>query len=432
MSSIDPSFRGMPRTIGFYGEGQSKSFTPESAVFGVAAHEAQNHRYFEGVAAAAGGYVMGSTTTFDVRWDPVAKRAVVSGGESRTTIVKPTPANGVRSDGRHVVIDPALNPNSPQNVGKAQDKRENARAQVSAAEHRTQQRKRLTQGPDRNQVGRLSTMKANLQSQLSKIDTELASQKEARDDAQASRAVAAAEIRPEDPHMRPAEPDVRSGPGTGAAPPPLTADGTSTHGGEQRSQAETSPREAALREAGQKPPAARPPVGGRVSRPPDPNRVKDLERRRAEISQRLEHVDVSLQKVSEEMERRLNNVLGAVVNEAVEQDVKVTDAARDMLLERLGGADVSASSQVSAGPSVPFQSADLPPNPVYGIALQDISGVGAPEPMESAAPMPTLPAPVAPTPAASPAAPLPTPTYTPGGMHAAAKSDVGFLVNNLA
>jgi len=430
----------MPRTIGFYGEGQSKSFTPESAVFGVAAHEAQNHRYFEGVAAAAGGYVVGSTTTFDVRWDPVAKRAVVSGGESRTTIVKPTPPNGVRMDGRHVLIDPALDPNSPQSVGKSQEKRDNARAQADAAARRTQERKRLTAGPDRNQLGRLSTMKANLQSQLSRIDTELASQKEARDDANASRAVVQVEqrervpeIRPEDPHMRPAEPDVRSGPGTGAAPPPLLPDGTSTHGGERRSQAETSPRrETGAVQRGPEPGRpARPP--GRASGPPDPNRVKDLERRRAEISQRLEHVDISLQKVSEEMDRRLNNLMGAVVNEAVEQDAKVTDAARDMLLERMGGADMSASSQVSAGPSVPFQSADLPPNPVYGIALQDISGVGAPEPVAAAAPMPTLPEAAAPAPAPSPAAaPLPTPTYTPGGMHAASRSDVGFLVNNLA
>ena len=76
MSSIDGSFRGLPQTVNFYGEGQSKSFSPDSAVFGVAAHEAQNHRYFEGIAAAAGGYVMGSTTTFDVRWDPVARREV--------------------------------------------------------------------------------------------------------------------------------------------------------------------------------------------------------------------------------------------------------------------------------------------------------------------------------------------------------------------
>lgn len=426
--SIDGSFRGLPATVGFYGEGQSKSFTPEAAVFGVAAHEAENHRYFQGIAAAAGGYAVGGTTTFDVRWDPVAKRAVVSGGESRTTIVKPTPAGGARSDGRHVVLDPSLNANSPRSIGKAQEKKDAARAQAAAAEQRTQERKRLTGGPDRNQLGRLSSMRANLQSQLSKIDTELASQKEQQTDAQAARRITdvTSSGPVQDPHIRPDGQDARHAPGEGAVPPPLTPDGTPTQGRGKPPDAGASQEQRPVQAAGRRAPAAA------AARPPDPNRTRDLERRRAELSQRLEHVDISLQKVSEEMERRLNNVLGAVVNEAVEQDMRVTAAARDMLLERMGGGEVSAGSEVQSTPSVPFQSGDVPPAPVYGIALQDISSVGAPEPVAPAAPMPTLPQSEPARPSPQESAPLPTPTYTRGGLHAAARSDVGFLVNNLA
>jgi len=88
MNGIDASYLGLPRAIGYYGEGEWKSFTPTAAVSGIGSHEAMNLRAFERTAGQKDELAADQQIEIKMSYDPAAKRTVVAGGESRATLLK--------------------------------------------------------------------------------------------------------------------------------------------------------------------------------------------------------------------------------------------------------------------------------------------------------------------------------------------------------
>jgi hypothetical protein len=227
---------------------------------------------------------------------------------------------------------------------------------------------------DKNLLGRLSSQRARLASELTRVDTELSTRK------------------------------------VGQADKPLPVNGP----------VDAPPRTANLTQGMQPLPPAQPPDAVQAAartRPalPDDSRVKDLEQRRLEIGQRLAHVDESLQKVSEELDARLNGLMQGIVLAVEEQAGAVAEAALGMQPVMGGGAVEVAAVSGGGSPQieVPMQSGNLPPAPVAVPMMPSPIGVGAPPPPERAAP-------------------LPTPTYNAAGHAASSSRDTGFLVNTSA
>lgn len=484
MSAINPASQGLPQTIGFYGEGEYKQFAPNAAVFGVAAHEAENHRVFENTAAAAGEIVAGAGTTFRVAWDPVRHRAVVVGGESHETLIKPTPRGGVNLGGGGVLIDPTTNPNSPQNVQRAAEKKAQAQARVAP---RGLDRLRM-QGPDKSQLGRLSTMKATIHARLNQIDAELARRKigVAPDNGipaavpapppsvgPADAASATAAPAPGDTvgaaTTAPAGADAASGGGEPAASAP--GDGGAGAGDGPLSRAAAfhrAPAPLSRAAASHRPPPVQrapvaphpplprvpntphPPAGAPVIRPapdraapqaqrpasapgPSDGQVGALEAQRQLLTQQLQHVDDSLQKMTGELLKRLfGTVTGAIMQ--TEKQAGATAGIALALNPAVGGGteDLTAGTgggMLSGGSDVPLQSGDMAPAPVSTPAAPSLVGIGSGSGI--AIPPPTAAPPLAPLPATS-APPLPTPNYTAQGTTASNTADRGLLVNGVA
>jgi hypothetical protein len=88
MNGIDGSYAGLPRTISYYGEGERKSFAPAGAVPGIGAHEAMNIRAFQRTAGQNDELAADQQLLIKMTWDPSGRRAVVTGGESRATLLK--------------------------------------------------------------------------------------------------------------------------------------------------------------------------------------------------------------------------------------------------------------------------------------------------------------------------------------------------------
>jgi len=112
--------------------------------------------------------------------------------------------------------------------------------------------------------------------------------------------------------------------------------------------------------------------------PPDDAAVKMLETRRAEITQRLEHVDTALQKVSQEMLERLNGVMSGAINETEAQAGALTTAAVGMSRAMGGvGADTMLSAGTGGGaattPSAPVQAGAIPPMPAAPPAMPGLT-----------------------------------------------------------
>lgn len=425
----------MTSVVRFYGEGEYKSFSPAAAIPGVAAHEAENHRSFERAAAAAGQIPGDATTQLKFAYNPATGRVEVVGGESRVQTINETPRNGQRVGPRTVIIDPSKDPNSAESLQKAKQASQAAGGRGKKAR---------AQDPDKTMVGQLSTMRATLSTQLGKLDSELARRKNGVAPGGPVAARAAAAIPPPAPvAARPPAAATGDVPAVGVAPTAAGDGGllpelqlhndVRTQVAQNRALSPISGRppapprpaaastntvanDAARRQAAQD--ALRMQAASQAAGPPAPSdaQVGDLESRRQDLMQRLQHVDEALNKLSEDIQKRLNGVMMGTVDAIENQAGAVAVAAVGIRPDMGGGSADLSGSPIAGGDG---STAPGPPPPVGDIPS------GPPTPPA----MPGLGSMTAPPPPAAP--PPPTPNYSSTGLPQMA-GGLGFLVNNVA